>query len=283
MRDEARTEPHLSSSRVWSAGGTGERAWQTRGMRTRLVTAAALFVAIATVAGCGGDDAPAAVAVTTSTIRMTPITAAPETLPPVTAAPSTTAAPTSTAAPTTTEAAPTATDEASTTSTTVSPAVALVLRDDGLGDADFGDDPDSVIQYVNSIVGAPTADSGWADPLESFGVCPGSEVRGVTWGDLQLLFSDESVVASGRRHFFNYVYGPAYGTSITPAGMRTAEGIGVGTKVADLRAAYPDVQVYPEEIYGPYFVVNGNLSGFLTGVTDSDTIISFIGGIGCGE
>lgn len=251
-------------------------------MRTRLVTAAALFVGVAMVASCGGSDESAATVPSTSTIPMAPITAPPATVPPATAAP-TTAAPATTAAPTTTVATPTTEGDESSTTTTESPAVALVLRDDGLGDADFGDDPDSVIQYITAIIGKPTADSGWADPLQSFGICPGTEVRGVTWGDLQLLFSDESIVASGRRHFFNYVYGPAYGDAITPAGMRTSTGIGVGTQVADLRAAYPDVQVYPEDIYGPYFVVDPNMSGFLTGVTDTDTIISFIGGIGCGD
>ena len=147
----------------------------------------------------------------------------------------------------------------------------------------FGADADGVVQYVTSILGVPTDDSGWADPFQSFGICPGNEVRGVTWGDLQLLFSDDSVVLSGRRHFFNYVYGPPIGTSITPSGMATAKGVGIGTSIADLRAAYPDVQVYPEEMYGPYFAVNDNLSGFLTGVTDNDEIISFIGGNGCGE
>jgi hypothetical protein len=148
----------------------------------------------------------------------------------------------------------------------------------------FGADADEVINYVRSILGQPTADSGWADPYESFGICQGTEVRGVSWGDLQLLFSDVSEVMSGRRHFFNYVYGPAAnGSSITPEGMRTSTGVGIGTSVADLRAAYPGVQVYPEEIYGPYFVVNENLTGFLTGVTDADSVISFIGGMGCGE
>jgi hypothetical protein len=252
-------------------------------MRTRLVTAAALFVGVSVIAACGSDDEPSKTVVTTSTIPMAPITASPATVAPATLPPAT-AAPTSTAASTTSTVATSTTEgDVSATSTTVPAAIALVLRDDGLGDADFGDDPDSVIQYVTSIIGPPQADSGWADPLQSFGICPGTEVRGVTWGDLQLLFSDNSIVAEGRRHFFNYVYGPAYGDAITPAGMRTTKDVGVGTKIADLRAAYPDVQVYAEDIYGPYFVVNSNLTGFLTGTSDTDTIISFVGGIGCGD
>jgi hypothetical protein len=160
-----------------------------------------------------------------------------------------------------------------------------VLRPSGLGDAVFGADADEVIAYVRSILGAPTADSGWADPLATFGVCPGTEVRGVTWGDLTLLFSDETEFASGRRHFFNYVYGPPLVPgSIQPTGMRSDAGITVGSSVGQLRAAYPGVQVFPgEEIFGPSFFIEEYFAGFLTGVADADTVLSFIGGRGCGE
>jgi hypothetical protein len=250
-------------------------------MRSRAVAGAALIVGLMAAAGCSGDD-------TASQETMLPLvttTAPPTTLPPVTTTlpPTTTSPPTSTTvAPTTTVPAPT-TAAGETTTTANAAAAALLLRDDGLGDALFGADPDGVVDYVSSILGVPTDDTGWDDPFAHFGVCPGTEVRGVTWGDLQLLFSDDSVVVSGRRHFFNYVYGPPSAATIVPEGLHTADGIGIGSTVADLRRQYPGVQVYPEEIYGPYFVVNENFSGFLTGVTDSDTVISFIGGIGCGE
>jgi hypothetical protein len=247
-------------------------------MRTRGVTAAALIVGLASVVtGCsGGDDSDAA---TTTPAPVT--TAAPTTAAPTTAAP-TTLAPTTSSPPTTDAPAPPSTEPGS-TSTSEPPGAALVLREDGLGDALFGADADGVIDYITSVLGVPTDDSGWADPFANFGICPGTEVRGVTWGDLQLLFSDQSVVASGHRHFFNYVYGPPVGATINPEGLRTADGLGIGTTVAELRRVHSGVQVYPEEIYGPYFVVDENLSGFLTGVTDADQVISFIGGIGCGE
>jgi hypothetical protein len=254
--------------------------WQTLGMRTRVVTVPALFVVLSTIVACGGGDASdstttMAALVTTIAPPSTTVppssTSAPATSPPTTTPPSTSVAPSTTVTAT------------SSTSTSVPAAAALVLRQDGLGDAMFGADPDEVVAYVSAILGPPTADSGWADPLATFGVCPGTEVRGVTWGDLQLLFGDDSVVQTGRRHFFNYVYGPPYGPNIDPAGMRTDLGIGIGSTVGELRAAYPGVQVYPEEIYGPFYVVNEDLTGFLTGVTDDDTVISVIGGIPCGE
>lgn len=234
-----------------------------------LVAAATLLLA-----ACGGDDDAA-------TTTLAPIvfdtTTAPATTAPPTTVPATTAPPTTSSTTTSTTAAPT------TTSTSVPAAAALVLRDDGLGDALFGTEPDAVVRYVQAILGAPTADSGWADPFSAFGVCPGTEVRGVTWGDLTLLFSDESTVASGRRHFFNYSYGPPFGVSIQPEGMRTDTGIGIGSTVAELRVAYPTVRIFPPDIADAYFVVDENFTGFLSGTADTDTVRSVIGGIGCGE
>jgi len=235
-----------------------------------LVAAATLLLA-----ACGGDDDAA-------TTTIAPIVFATTTVP-VTAAPPTTV-PTTTTAPPTTSSTTTSTTVAPTSTTTSVPAAAaLVLRDDGLGDALFGTDPEEVVRYVQAVLGPPTADSGWADPFSAFGVCPGTEVRGVTWGDLTLLFSDESTVSGGRRHFFNYSYGPPFGVSIQPAGMRTITGIGIGSTVAELRAAFPTVRVFPPDISDAYFVVDENFTGFLSGTADADTVRSVIGGIGCGE
>ncbi len=244
----------------------------TRRSARRSATALAVAAALAGALGaCGGDD---------ETVDTT--------LPPVvtTAATTSTTAPPTTTSTTTTSTTSTTTSTtttSTTTTTTVPAAAALVLSGEGLGDALFGTAPDEVVSYVQAILGPPTADSGWADPFSAFGVCPGTEVRGVTWGDLTLLFSDESDVAAGRRHFFSYTYGPPFGAGIQPAGMRTEEGIGVGSTLADVRAAYPGVEVFPPDIAGPYFVVDERLGGFLTGTEEADTVLSVSGGIGCGE
>lgn len=231
------------------------------------------FAVSSMLSGCGGDSSSQETLV--PIITTTTTSAPPTTVPPSTIAPTTTAPTTSTTS--------TTVPASTTTSSTIPVAASLVLRDTGLGDAAFGADPGEVIAYFTSILGPPTADSGWADPFSSFGICPGTEVRGVTWADLTVLFSDDSTVLSGRRHFFNYLYGPPFGASIQPEGMRTERGIGVGSSVADLLAAYPEAQVYPEDLYGPYFVINEELIGFLTTTELDGTILSFIGGIGCGE
>lgn len=165
----------------------------------------------------------------------------------------------------------------------MAPGAELVLRANALGAATFGAEPDGVIAYVSAIIGPPTVDSGWIDPL-SVGACPGTEFRQVIWGDLVLQFSDQSSVTSGRRHFFSYTYGPPLGAAIVPAGLKTDAGIGVGSTVAELTGTYPTVVINPgDDFGGPNFLVNEGLAGFLTGVTPTDTVTSVLGGQGCGE
>jgi hypothetical protein len=250
-----------------------------------------LLVLLATAMVSCGDDSSSSPStlrpiVTTSTVAATvaPIaTVVPVTTGSITIAPTSTTTSTTVPAATTT-AATTTTTTATTTATTIPAGTALVLRNNGVGDAEFGADADEVIGYVRSILGQPTADSGWADPFSSFGVCPGTEVRGVTWGDLTLLFGDSSVVASGRRHFFTYSYGPVFAAAIEPAGLMTSNGLSVGSTVAQLRAAFPLVVVNPgDDIFAPNFYIDDNFTGFLSGTADTDTIQSITGGIGCGE
>jgi hypothetical protein len=203
---------------------------------------------------------------------------------------STTAAATTTTAPATTSTvAPTTTSTTSTTSTTV-PAITtttiakvkgLPLSASGLGDALFDADADGVVDYVNSILGIPTTDSGWVDATANGIGCPGTEIRFVDWNDLSLFFTDDTTAV---RHFAAYTYGPAFGATISPYGLATDAGIGVGSTVAELRAAYPAVNVAPEdEFSGPSFEIEVGLRGVLTGTADTDIILSFVGGFGCGE
>jgi hypothetical protein len=260
--------------------------------RTRpyvLAAAAVVLASAAGLAGCSSDDEGGAdslppVVTTAAPSSTLPATPTPTTVAPVTAAP-TTQAPTTIAPTTSSTSTTTSTTVAETTTSTTTPrSAALVLRDDGLGDALFGAETDEVIAYVRSIIGAPTADTGWVDPFSVFGVCPGTEVRGVTWGDLTLLFSDSSTVTSGRRHFFHYSYGPPFGSTIEPAGMRTSTGVGVGSTIAELRAGFPGVVVNPaDDIFDANFYVSDTFRGFVSGTADTDLVTSIAGGVGCGE
>ena len=241
------------------------------GMNRRLLPT--LVVLGLAVAACGGSDDSASTSSTQFTLLPTTTT------PPSTSTTSTT---TTTVPPTTTST--TTTSTISQPSTTVAdPAVdALVLTGYGIGTAGFGAEPDGVIAYIGSYLGPPTNDTGWVDPF-SIGLCPGTELRLVSWGVLTLLFGDASTVVEGRRHFFGYTYGDQAEIGAEPVGLVTSRGVSIGSRVVDVRAAYPAAQIFPEDDFiPPYFVVNDTLRGYLTGVDDDATVTAIIGGDDCG-
>lgn len=232
---------------------------------------AALITPLALVA-CGGDDAGPAIT----------------TLPPLpTSTAATSVAPTSSPPG---EATSTTSSTTSTTSTTSTPTTTtmpggglLVLSAAGLGDATFGVDPEPALEYVRSVLGPPTDDTGWIDAAGPFGSCPGTTVRGVRWGDLLLLFGDESEESTGRLHFFAYVYGPPTGAEPTPSGLATAPGLGLGATVAELQRWYPEVQLYSDPVAGAGFVIEPRLSGNITSTQPDGVVTALYGGISCGE
>ena len=213
---------------------------------------------------------------------------------------STTSTPSPTTAAATTPIAPTTDSPAETTPTTVPPTTTttipptttteplavqeLLLRGDGIGSARFGAAPEGVIDYVTSILGGNTGDTGWVDPL-TFAVCDGTVARRVDWGVLSLLFSDLSDVADGRRHFMGYEYGRVGQVGDEPVGLRTPGGTSLGTRVVDLLADFPDAAVNPGETdidIPPNFYVSNNFYGLVTGVDAEDVVTVMFGGYGCG-
>jgi hypothetical protein len=257
----------------------------TRARSARFVGA---LVVVAVAAACSGGDeeavptpappspiatpAPSAGGPATVPATTAPATSAPEapgTAPATVAstAPPTTAAPT---APPTTE--PLSVQE-------------LVLSGDGLGSAVFGAEADGVIDYVTSILGGNTADTGWVAP-DSFAVCDGTIARRVDWGTLSLLFTDLSAIANGRRHFIGYEYGRVGEIGDEPVGLRTPGGITLGSRVVDLLAEFPDAAVNegdPQVGIPDNFYVSNVFYGLLTGTTADDYVTVLFGGYGCGE
>ncbi|MDQ3311932.1 MAG: hypothetical protein M3501_09740 [Actinomycetota bacterium] len=266
---------------------------------SRIFAAACTVALLAACSDSGESDEtlaplpPTTAPVTTSPASTTaaPTTAAPTTAPPTTLAPTTappTPAPT-TAAPTTvapTTAAPTVapTTAAPPTTPVQDPTSGVILAADGVGVASFGDEPDAAIAAVTAILGEPTQDSGWVEPF-TISACPGTEYRRVSWGAFSLQFSDQSSKADGRRHLFGYEYGEVGRTDAQPAGLVTAEGIGVGSTVAELKSAYPDVSVVAGEegLSSSSFEVSENgLAGLLTDATDQGIVLLVVGGDFCG-
>ena len=234
-------------------------------------TCALLLAGGLILAACGGSDDD-----TASTTEFTLVVPTSSTS---TSTTSTTSTTTSTT--TTTTLAPTTTVAPSTT--VADPAVSeLLLSGDGIGTAGFGADPNGVVEYINSYLGPPTNDTGWIDPL-TIGLCSGDELRQVSWGVLTLLFGDVSEVVEGRRHFFGYGYGEQGEIGSAPVGLQTTRGVMIGSRVVDVRAAYPAATINPEDDFTPpFFFVNDSLRGFLTGVSDDATVTAILGGGDCG-
>lgn len=250
-----------------------------------------VVVAASLLAACSGGDDEAGASVPTPP----PSSAAAVTSAPPTSAPATTAAPvpaTSTAPAPVTPAPTAAVTAPPTTAAPTAPVATeplaiqeLVLTGEGLGSAVFGADPDGVIDYVSSILGGNTADTGWVAP-DSFAVCDGTIARRVDWGTLSLLFTDLSPIANGRRHFIGYEYGRVGEIGDEPVGLRTPGGITLGSRVVDLLAEFPDAAVnagdsqvgIPDNFY-----VSNVFYGLLTGTTAEDYVTVLFGGYGCGE
>lgn len=124
-----------------------------------------------------------------------------------------------TTTPTTTVPAPSTT--AATTTTT--PAATIVLRPDGLDLVDFGDPKDPVISVLSTVLGT----------IDETGV--GCELGGpgtttARWEELRVEFAPDGTLRA-------YNLRPPPGTSPV-LDLRTEAGIGLGSTVAELQAAY---------------------------------------------
>ncbi len=183
------------------------------------------------------------------------------------------------------ETAPVSTEPQVTTTTEPLAIQELLLRGDGIGSARFGAAPEGVIDYVTSILGGNTGDTGWVDPF-TFAACDGTLARRVDWGVLSLLFGDLSDVASGRRHFLGWEYGRVGEIGDEPVGLRTPGGTTLGSRVVDLLADFPEAGVNEGESdlnIPPNFYVSDNFRGLLTGTDAGDFVTVIFGGYGCAE
>jgi len=161
----------------------------------------------------------------------------------------------------------------------------LELTGDGIGSAIFGASPDGVIEYVTSILGGNTSDTGWVDPFD-FAACDGTRARRVDWGVLSLLFGDVSSYSAGRDHFIGWEYGRVVEIGDEPVGLRTPGDQTLGGRVVDLLAEVPEASVNEgdDELDIPSnFYVSDSFYGLLSGVGSDDVVTVMFGGYGCGN
>lgn len=183
--------------------------------------------------------------------------------------PPTTISPLSTTSAPSTSAPATAPD----TSSTLPPAPSapeVVLEPDGLGVVAFGDPADVVVTRLGEALGPPVDD-------RALGSCPTGEA------DRLVQFAELGVILAGKGEAERFVAWDLGLASGAFPELRTAEGVGVGSTLAELRAAYPTgLVVVPDAAFGPRFEVHrppGVVSGTLAGTGDGDTIVT----LGAGE
>ena len=232
-----------------------------------------LVISLLAVACSDSDDSGASAATTDASASDNAAdTTGP--LPATTAAPATTEAPPTTVPEaTTTTAGPTTTTTSTTTTTAAPGPTGLSLLGDGLGIMRFGVDAESAIEFLGGIFGPPTDDSGWIDSFSGFGTCPGTEVRGVTYGPLTVLFGG----GANDRIFFSWNYFDQGGGDVF--GLTTPAGIGLGATAAEVSATYPTAEFFSDELFG-----DGSRFADLFATMNEDGAVRYLsGGTGCGE
>ena len=189
--------------------------------------------------------------------------------------------------------------------TTTRPAPNVVLRPDGLGVAAFGATQQRAVNGLRGRLGRPDETGSW-NGATPFGTCPG-DTRAMRWGRLYVLFTNGPTryAPSGTWHLFAYQVDAIQRTKVYPrysgpapppdppplrgSSPKTAAGIGFGSTVAELRAAYgrrlSTSFGSPGNIHR--FRVRlgaaGELSGSLSGGTPAATITGLAAGAVCGE
>ena len=183
------------------------------------------------------------------------------------------------------------TEQPATTTTTPAPLAALELATDGLGDVEFGLSPEAVIADISALYGEPDHDSGWipAEP-NIYGTCPGDGMRAIGWGSLVTLFTVDATSDLGG-WFFAWTFGYDYTQNaggIDPRNMdlSTAEGIGLGSTVAELEAALgTGLTIVGDETLDvwTFTAAQDGWRGLLSGGTQDDTVTLIESIDGCGE
>lgn len=178
----------------------------------------------------------------------------------------TTVTPTSSTSTTTTMPPPT---------TSTVPASPLVLQSDGLGVVVFGDPVENVMTILTDLFGPPSYDRLLESPFDAFADTGGpyrgpnacntltghvcfDYIRFVSWGDVGLgvVFADSTFEAAASSDDVTLVKAPPGFRGYTYSGgdgdqlAHTAEGITIGSTVADLRRVYSDAVTFGLDVCG---------------------------------
>lgn len=153
-----------------------------------------------------------------------------------------------------------------------------------LGDLPLLAPEDEAVAYVRAWLGAPTHEN----PNSTCDGGVGLPGRTVIWGPLRLMIRDDlsdydEVLGLGQ------VQGPAlvgweYHTVNSPdsLGLRTEEGVGLGSSSAQVRTAYPDGAPFEDLGFQTWEVFRGDLSNLVFVLRD-DVVVAMWSGAPCPE
>jgi hypothetical protein len=171
--------------------------------------------------------------------------------------------------------------------------------------AAFGTAQQQALAALRATLGTPDETGSW-NGATPFGTCPG-DTRAVRWGRLYVLFTNGPTryARAGTWHLFAYQVDAVQRTKLDPQysgptpppdppplrgdSPKTAAGVGFGSTVAELRAAYGSrVSTSSGEPglvhrFQVRFGAAGELSGSLSGATPSATITTLAAGAVCGD
>ena len=129
----------------------------------------------------------------------------------------------------------------------------VVLRGDGLGVVRFGQTADEVLAELGAVIGLPPTDA-WSEA---------DCIRYTGWSELGLFVGFDTPTAEGFTGVSRFVGWDQVEPEGGP-GFATAEGISVGSTLAETRVAYGDrlhVATEPDECAGDWFVQVRSPSG----------------------
>jgi hypothetical protein len=154
----------------------------------------------------------------------------------------------------------------------------IVLAADGVGAIKFGtDNAAHVLKRFIEALGQPEKDQ----RLPANTAC--GATRRFVWANFQILVNEvTSMSGAGKPGFAGWFLGPP---TAAPLDLKTDKGIGVGSTVAALKAAYPDVIVAGRGEEGPGYTITqptGIILGLLNSAADTGKIKDIQAGNYCG-
>jgi hypothetical protein len=172
------------------------------------------------------------------------------------------------------------TTESTAPTTTTAPLTkeAIILSGDGVGPLKFGTNAANTIRRLMDALGQPEKNQ----PLPVGTAC--AATRRLQWGNFQVLVNEVgSSSGAGKPGFSGWFLGATTGA---PLDFKTEKGIGLGSTVAQLKAAYGDsLSVASRGEEGPGFTVTvpgGILLGLLTAGGDTGKVKNIQAGNYCG-